>query len=224
MSDALAEAHGRRLGQHLADGGFARLGDNEDLAQAVVEIFVPAPPDKPRDRHQPRPDDARRWPRGGAGAWRIEAIERERPATAALANAQARDRALARFPMRGIDQVEVVAVWQAPADNLTCTCRLAAIGPAPPRSPRGRRSSQPAAPAAAVGIAAADHSRNPTPPAAVPANNLRRAPAAPTPTLAFRTTHPPQCPTIGSLSALGFVQRATVHHRQASAQAPSPIG
>jgi hypothetical protein len=157
-------------------------------------VPVAVPDDETRDRHQPRLAQRRQ-------RMTTEAIYEERPATAALTNAQARNRALARFPARGIDTVEAVAVWYALAHNMTGTCRLAAIGPAPPRAPRGRRPSQPAAPTAAIGIAAADHSRNPPPPAAVPAKNLRRAPPAPTPTLAVRTTRPPQYHSIGSLSA-----------------------
>jgi hypothetical protein len=114
MSDALAEACGRWPGRHLADGGFARLGDSAALPLAGVETFAPVAVtgEKTRDRHQPRPDDA-----------------------------------------------PEVVVWRR---------RMPLQPPDPPHraAPRGRQSSHPAAPTAAIGIAAADNSRNPPIPAA----------------------------------------------------------
>jgi hypothetical protein len=55
-----------------------------------------------------------------------EAISKERAATAEPVNAQARDQALTRFPVRGIDKLEAVAVWHALAHHMTSTWRLAA--------------------------------------------------------------------------------------------------
>jgi len=130
MSDALAEAYGRRPGQHLADGGFAKLDDIEALAQAGVETFVPVPKprDKTRDRHQPRPDDApevAEWRRRMAGD-EAKAIYKQRAATAELVNAQARNRGLTQFLVRGTAKAKAVALWHALAHNMACTWRLAA--------------------------------------------------------------------------------------------------
>ena len=66
MSDALAEQYGERPGQHLADGGFAKLDDIETLARHGVEAFVPVP--KPRD---PRPRSACAAARGHASGGRV---------------------------------------------------------------------------------------------------------------------------------------------------------
>ena len=130
MNDVLAAAYGRRPPQHLADGGFARLDDINTLAQAGVTTFVPvpAPKDKSRDRHLPRPDD----PPEVAG-WRrrmateeAKTIYKERAATAECVNAQARNRGLTRFIVRGIDKVKAVALWHALAHNMACSWRLAA--------------------------------------------------------------------------------------------------
>jgi hypothetical protein len=130
MNDALAAAYGRRPPQHLADGGFARLDDINTLAQAGVTTFVPvpAPKDKSRDRHAPRPDD----PPEVAG-WRrrmateeAKTIYKQRAATAECVNAQARNRGLTRFIVRGIDKVKAVALWHALAHNMACSWRLAA--------------------------------------------------------------------------------------------------
>ena len=130
MNDALAEAYGQRPDQHLADGGFAKLDDIETLAQAGVVTFVPVPEprDKTRDRHAPRPDDAPE-----VAAWRrrmateeAKAIYKERAATAEWVNAQARNRGLAQFLVRGIEKAKAVATWHALAHNMVCTWRLAA--------------------------------------------------------------------------------------------------
>ena len=128
MNDALAASYGRRPAQHLADGGFAKLDDIEQLAQAGVVTYlpVPAPCDQTRDHHAPRPDDppeVAHWRRRMASE-EAKAIYRQRAATAECVNAQARNRGLTRFIVRGIDKVTA--------------------GPARRRSP-GRAGSPPSA-------------------------------------------------------------------------------
>ncbi len=129
MNDALAAAYGRRPSQHLADGGFAKLKDIEELTQAGVVTYVPvpAPRDESRDRHAPRPDDS-----SAVAAWRrrmateaAKAIYKQRAATAECVNAQARNRGLTRFLVRGVDKVKAVATWHALAHNMACSWRLA---------------------------------------------------------------------------------------------------
>jgi hypothetical protein len=128
MSAALEAAYGRRPAEHLADGGFAKLGDITALAQAGVTPFVPvpAPKDKTRDRFAPRPDDP-----PDVAAWRqrmateeAKEIYKERAATAECVNAQARNRGLTRFLVRGMDKVRAVALWHALAHNMACGWRL----------------------------------------------------------------------------------------------------
>ena len=128
MNDALAAAYGTRPAEHLADGGFAKLDDIETLAEAGVTTYVPvpAPRDRSRDRHTPRPDDP-----PAVAAWRkrmgtdeAKAIYKERAATAECVNAQARNRGLIRFLVRGLDKVKAVALWHALAHNMACTWRL----------------------------------------------------------------------------------------------------
>ena len=129
MSDALADHYGRRPKQHLADGGFAKLDDIQALDRAGVETFVPVPcpRDPTRDRHAPRDDDP-----PAVAAWRermsteeAKAIYKERAATAECANAQARNRGLIQFLVRGVEKVTCVALMQALAHNMVCTWRLA---------------------------------------------------------------------------------------------------
>src|SRR5208283_3922789 len=60
MSEALGEHYGQRPGEHLADGGYAKLDDIKALAEAGVTAYVPVPTprDKTRDRHAPQQADA----------------------------------------------------------------------------------------------------------------------------------------------------------------------
>jgi transposase len=59
MNEALAADYGQRPGQHLADGGFAKLADIADLAHAGVVVYVPVPTPRnaERDRYAPLPGD-----------------------------------------------------------------------------------------------------------------------------------------------------------------------
>jgi transposase len=128
MSDALAAKYGTRPGQHLADGGFAKLDDIDSLAQKGVEAFVPVPKprDPGRDRHLPLASDT-----PDVAAWRkrmgqdeAKEIYKERAATVELANGQARNRGLTQFTVRGLEKVTAIALWFALAHNMVCGWRL----------------------------------------------------------------------------------------------------
>src|SRR3712207_8891362 len=56
MSERLAVAYGQRPGEHLVDGGFAKLADIEALAAAGVAALAagPEPRVAARDPHAPR--------------------------------------------------------------------------------------------------------------------------------------------------------------------------
>jgi transposase len=128
MSDALATTYGTRPGEHLADGGFAKLEDIDSLARKDVVVFVPVPTprDPGRDRHAPRAGDT-----ADVAAWRqrmgedaAKEIYKERAATVELANGQARNRGLTRFIVRGLEKVTAIALWFALAHNMACGWRL----------------------------------------------------------------------------------------------------
>ena len=51
MSERLAVAYGQRPGEHLVDGGFAKLADIEALAAAGVAVFAPVPKPRNAGRH-----------------------------------------------------------------------------------------------------------------------------------------------------------------------------
>ena len=128
MSDALAEQYDERPSEHLADGGFAKLDDIETLARHGVEAFVPAakPRDPNRDRHAPCPGDT-----PAVAAWRqrmgrddAKEMYKERAATVECANAQARNRGLTKFVVRGVEKAKAIALWFALVHNMMCGWRL----------------------------------------------------------------------------------------------------
>ena len=130
MSDWLAATYGQRPGEHLVDGGFAKLADIEALAAAGVAVFapVPKPRDAARDPHASRAGDG-----PGVAAWRrrmggeaAKAVYKERAATAECVNAQCRNRGLLRFLVRGLEKAKAVGLWHALAHNMICTGRLLA--------------------------------------------------------------------------------------------------
>ena len=122
MVAKLAAQYGRRPGEHLADGGYASLADIAALEALGTTAYVPVPKPKDagRDRHRPRADD-----RPAIAAWRqrmgstqARAIYQERAATAECANAQARNRGLRQFPVRGLAKATTIALWFALAHNM----------------------------------------------------------------------------------------------------------
>lgn len=128
MNEALAGYYGERPRQHLVDGGFVKLDDIETLAQSGVETFapVPKPRDVNRDRYAPQPDDS-----PGVAEWRkrmgsnaAKEVYKERAATAECANAQARNRGLTEFLVRGVEKVKTIALWHGLTHNMVCSWRL----------------------------------------------------------------------------------------------------
>jgi transposase len=77
MNEALAADYGQRPGQHLADGGFAKLADIADLAHAGVVVYVPVPTPRnaERDRYAPLPGVI--FPRSGGHLSKLGMIRAE---------------------------------------------------------------------------------------------------------------------------------------------------
>jgi transposase len=128
MNNLLNENYGKRPRQHLVDGGFVKFGDIEALAKNGVETFapVPKPRDASQDRYAPHPDDSpvvAEW-RQRMGGDEAKAIYRQRAASAECANAQARNRGLTQFLVRGLEKVKTSALWYALAHNMVCFWRL----------------------------------------------------------------------------------------------------
>jgi transposase len=133
MLDQIEGRFGRRPKEVLVDGGFANLEDIERV-QSGGKCKVFAPVAKPRketvDRHEPKATDSEevaRW-RKRMGTDEAKEIYKERAATAECVNAQARNRGLGQFMVRGLEEVKSVATWFAIAQNMA---RSFALQPRP---------------------------------------------------------------------------------------------
>jgi len=117
----------------LADGGFAKREDIEELSQAGTTVYAPVMKSKDpnRDPHTPLPDDSpavAEW-RRRMGTSDAKAIYRERASTAEWVNAMARNRGMQQFFVRGLQKVKAVVLWFALAHNVmrAVSLRAAAI-------------------------------------------------------------------------------------------------
>ena len=123
MLDQIEDRFERRPKEALVDGGFANRKDIEKV-QAGKTCEVYAPVVKPKkdgiDRHEPKATDSEEvaeW-RERMGTPEAKAIYKERAATAECVNAQARNRGLQQFMVRGLEKVKAVATWFAIAHNM----------------------------------------------------------------------------------------------------------
>jgi len=117
----------------LVDGGFSNLKDIEKV-QGEEKCKVYAPVVKPKkegvDRYAPKATDSEEvaeW-RKRMGTLEAKEIYKERAATAECVNAQARNRGLQQFMVRGLEKVKAIATWFAIAHNMA---RSFALQPQP---------------------------------------------------------------------------------------------
>jgi len=122
MLDQLHRRYGHYPGQILVDGGFAKFDSVAAAAERGSDVYapVPSPKNAKLDPHQPRPTDP-----PAVAQWRLrmasepaKSIYRERAASAEWVNAQARNRGLRQFLVRGIEKAKAVVLWYALAHNL----------------------------------------------------------------------------------------------------------
>ena len=123
MLDQIEDRFQQRPKEVLVDGGFANREDIETV-QSGGKCKAFAPVAKPRkdtvDRHEPKATDREevaRW-RKRMGTDKAKKIDTERAATAECVNAQARNRGLRQFMVRGLEKVKSVATWFAIAQNM----------------------------------------------------------------------------------------------------------
>ena len=133
MLDQVEDRFSQRPKEVLVDGGFANLKDIEEV-QAGKKCKVYAPVSKPKkegvDRYEPKATD-----REGVAEWRkrmgteeAKEIYKQRAATAECVNAQARNRGMGQFMVRGSEKVRSIATWFAIALNMA---RSFALQPQP---------------------------------------------------------------------------------------------
>lgn len=132
MHEQHQDRYARVPEQWLADGGFAKHEQIEQLDARATQVFAPvaAPKDKKRDRHRPLPGDSNalaQW-RARMGTDEAKQIYKERAASIECTNAHLRNRGLQRFNVRGLSKARAVLLWHALAHNLK---RMMALNIAP---------------------------------------------------------------------------------------------
>jgi transposase len=133
----MVEQHGERYQQApkamLADGGFVKKDDIEQLAPPQGGTVVYAPVMKSKDPnidpHTPRDDDRR-----AVAEWRqrmatpaAKEIYKQRASTAECVNALARNRGLQRFNVRGLAKTRAIVLWYVLVHNLMRAVALRAV-------------------------------------------------------------------------------------------------
>jgi len=127
MVEQVQERYRQVPEEYLVDGGYPAHAQIDALPdKTVVYAPVPKPKEQERDPHEPRPADSE-----AVAAWRkrmasdeAKAIYKDRAATAECVNAQARERGLTRFRVRGLAKVKSVLLLYALAHNLMRTIAL----------------------------------------------------------------------------------------------------
>jgi len=132
MLDQIEQRFEQRPKEALVDGGFVRLQDIEQLQGGTQRSTVYAPVPKPKkegvDRYQAKrgdSDEVAEW-RVRMGTEEAKEIYKQRAATAECVNAQARNRGLVQFLVRGLQKVRTVALWFAVVNNMACSFFLQA--------------------------------------------------------------------------------------------------
>ncbi len=124
MVEQLKKRHGTAPKEMLVDGGFAKKEDIEAVSAPGGTTTVYAPvqksKDPERDAHTPRADDP-----PAVAEWRTrmateaaKQIYLDRASTAECVNAQARNRGLQQFCVRGLHKARAVVLWYVLAHNL----------------------------------------------------------------------------------------------------------
>ncbi len=129
MLDQIEGRFERRPKEVLVDGGFVNLGDIERVESGrTCKVYAPVarPKKDTLDRHEPKATDSQEvagW-RKRMGTDKAKEIDKERAATAECVNAQARNRGLRQFMVRGLEKVKSVATWFAIAQNMRAVFAL----------------------------------------------------------------------------------------------------
>jgi transposase len=135
MVQQIEERHEQVPDEMLVDGGFAKHEDIETVSKPEgTTVYAPVPKSRnPEiDEHAPHRRDTpviTEW-RQRMATPEAQAIYKERAATAELANAQARNRGLWQFRVRGLTKVKTMALWYALAHNLMRAVALRAAAAA----------------------------------------------------------------------------------------------
>jgi transposase len=120
MRQQVEDRTGRKVSEHLIDGGYVNHDSIDNAAAADVTLYMPVPKPpanaKEQDRYAPRKDDSEavaQW-RARMNTEEAKEIYKQRAATSETINADTRtQRGMAPFSVRGIGKVTCVALWSA---------------------------------------------------------------------------------------------------------------
>jgi transposase len=125
MIDQHQDRYGQPPGEMLVDGGFAAREDIDSASRAQPPTVVYAPVQKSRKEEgkncyerQPADTDAVAQWRQRMSRPEAQEIYKQRAATAECVNAQARNRGMRQFLVRGLRKIKAVVLWFALAHNL----------------------------------------------------------------------------------------------------------
>ena len=127
MQEQIEERTGRRPDQHLGDGGFSSLEeiDNLNRPEEGRTVYLPIKDEEKKQAQGQDPFVARPTDTPHVAEWRTrmgtaeaKEIYKERASTAECVNAQARNRGMQQFRVRGLAKIRVMALWYAIAHNL----------------------------------------------------------------------------------------------------------
>jgi hypothetical protein len=137
MQDQIEHRTGKRPREHLADGGFTTIAELEKLNDPGNgrKLYVPVKNEEQKreqgqDPFVPQAGDGpavAEW-RQRMGTDEAQQIYRERAATAECVNAQARNRGLQQFRVRGLNKIRTIALWYVLAHNVLRAGALRAAG------------------------------------------------------------------------------------------------
>jgi transposase len=125
MRQQVEQRSGRKVEQHLMDGGYMRTQDIERAHEHGVELFVP-PKSAKNPRNRGRELEPKRGDSEAVLAWKRrmaseagKEIYKERAATSETVNADLRSyRGLTQITVRGMAKIKCVALWCALAYNV----------------------------------------------------------------------------------------------------------
>jgi len=127
MQEQIEKRTGRRPDEQLVDGGFSSLEEIDRLNRPEEghTIYMPVKDEEKKREQGQDPFAARPTDSPHVAEWRTrmgtpeaKEIYKERASTAECVNAQARNRGLQQFCVRGLAKVRVIALWYAIAHNL----------------------------------------------------------------------------------------------------------
>jgi transposase len=125
MREQVEQRSGRRVEQHLLDGGYLRIADLERAHEQDVELFLPPKPARNPERRgrelEPKAGDSQAvlaW-KQRMGSEEGKEIYRQRAATSETVNADLRSyRGLTQLTVRGLPKIQCAALWCALAYNV----------------------------------------------------------------------------------------------------------